>query len=408
MARVTPAVEEVDRLDAVLQQMPQGVIVVEAATGRVLMMNSEARRLARPPLAMGIAAEPAPIPPDALTEPGLPLIQPDNWPLTRALRHGHTTRNQEMQYLREDGTVGTVLVSAYPVFDGERLDSAVATFTDVSGRLRPETEHTGTARADLLSTMSHEIRTPLNAIIGYVQLLEMGVGGVGTDAQRSYLQRLRTSSDHLLNLVNEVLDLSKADSGSLALAECRGSADVAIDGAVSVVTPLGRSRGVSLEHPLYSADGDVYIGDEDRVRQVLVNLLSNAVKFTPAGGSVLIESGTVLDPRIDDRRTTMHAVHAVRAGRWATITVTDTGVGIPADRLDAVFEPFVQFGVSVEQQHAESSRKPDSPQLEQRGTGLGLTISRRLARAMGGDLTVRSIEGQGSAFTLWLPAAPAE
>ncbi|MGI8509183.1 MAG: PAS domain-containing sensor histidine kinase [Gemmatimonadaceae bacterium] len=535
--------QERTRLEAVLQQMPGGVVVVDAQSGRVLLMNAEAERLARPPADSSASAG---IPADALIEHGAHLLRPDEWPLTRALRTGQITTNQEMQYLRDDGSLGTVLVSAAPIRNGDRTEAAVAIFNDVTeqrataarldetqekllalfnsnviglawgenemiseandqllrtlgctrddlpldwnrmtppdqrwindralreglntGRFTPferdfirkdtslvpvviggymlgtdpfryvafvlditsqkmvereqlrlaeelrvanleaerarvDADRANAAKSEFLSTMSHEIRTPLNAIIGYVQLLEMGIGGVGTDAQRLYLERLRSSSGHLLLLVNEVLDLAKAESSSLVLQQQTGSSDTVIEAAIVLVAPLATARGITLDHPsYYSASSnvqDLYLGDEDRVRQILVNMLGNAVKFTPRGGAVIIESGTVRNPHVDDSSV---RTQTVREGSWATITVTDTGIGIPSSRLVAIFEPFVQLEATRDVEPAAVSTEVIT--ATERGTGLGLAISRRLARAMGGDLTVRSVEHHGSSFTLWLP-----
>lgn len=145
-------------------------------------------------------------------------------------------------------------------------------------------------------------------------------------------------------MINEVLDLAKADAGSLILQQRTGSYDAVIEAAIGLVAPLATARGITLEHPsYYSASSDIqdlYLGDEDRVRQILVNLLGNAVKFTPHGGAVIIESGTVRNPHAEDSRV---RTQTVREGNWATITVTDTGIVIPSSRLVAIFEPFVQL-----------------------------------------------------------------
>lgn len=405
LAQVT---QERARLEAVLQQMPGGVVIVDAASGRVLMINAEAERLACPP--GNTALTPHEFARGALVERGSRLVHPDSWPLTRALRSGHITVNQEMQYLRDDGSLGTVMVSAGPIFDHDQIVAAVATFNDVTEqirlteelrfanleaeRARADADRANAAKSEFLSTMSHEIRTPLNAIIGYVQLLEMGVGGSGTEAQRSYLTRLRMSSDHLLALVNEVLDLAKVESGSLTLQRQIGRSDDVVDAAIGLIAPLATTRGLVIQHLRPNAD-DMYIADEDRVRQILVNLLGNAIKFTPSGGAITVECSTTggrYGEELDQ------GAPATSNERWATITVTDTGIGIPASKLPTVFDHFVQLDAAT-----QASTEVRTP--VQRGTGLGLTISRRLARAMGGDLTVRSRENEGSVFILWLPAS---
>jgi hypothetical protein len=191
----------------------------------------------------------------------------------------------------------------------------------------------------------------------------------------------------LLGLVNEVLDLARIDAGRLAVDRAIARSSVAADAAVAVVQPMAEARGVSLEAA--SADGTascpMYEADESRVQQILVNLLTNAVKFTEPGGRVSIRCGLSTQPPPEARLR--------GAGPWVFVCVDDTGIGIPADRLVAIFDPFVQADTS-------HTRPKD-------GSGLGLTIARRLARLMQGDLSVRSTLGQGSEFTLWLPAATA-
>jgi hypothetical protein len=232
--------------------------------------------------------------------------------------------------------------------------------------------------------MSHEIRTPINAIIGYADLLEMELAGPLTPGQCNQVGRVRASGDHLLTLVNDVLDLAKVESGSLKVRSERTSLRASVLEALSLVAPQADARGVTLVEPAGCSPEAEYCGDEDRVRQILVNLLSNAVKFTERGGSVKVACRVTGEP---DREA-----HLARGGRWIRVDVEDTGIGIPPDRLATVFDPFVQ----VESGYTRKSG----------GTGLGLTISRQLARLMGGDLSVRSRPGEGSCFTLWIRHAP--
>ncbi len=253
---------------------------------------------------------------------------------------------------------------------------------------RAEAEAANRAKSEFLATMSHELRTPLNAVIGYADLLELGISGSVNDEQRHQIQRIRTSGRHLLGLVNEVLDLARIEAGHLPVMVSVASASTTAEAAIALVQQLAEAKGITFEACDPETDA-LYEGDEDRVRQVLVNLLSNALKFTPAGGKVTVECGVTDRPGVDAR------LHGSRT--WVFLRVTDTGIGIPAAQLPAIFDPFVQ----VSSGHTRT----------QGGSGLGLTISRRLARLMRGDITVRSSEGQGSAFTLWLPAArhvPAE
>lgn len=238
------------------------------------------------------------------------------------------------------------------------------------------------AKSQFLSSMSHEIRTPLNAIIGFTALFELEIAGPLTAQQSHYLARIRASTSHLLKLIEDVLDLAKVEAGRMNVKQENAQAATAMSAAVGLIEPQASAAGITIDY----RDGytDRYIGDEDRVRQILLNLLSNAVKFTERGGRVTMTCGTTHDP---DPEAQLPA-----GGSWVCIRVTDTGIGIAPEMRGSVFEAFVQTEAGL-------TRRRD-------GTGLGLTISRELARRMGGDLTLRSLEGEGSCFTLWLPSAP--
>ena len=246
-----------------------------------------------------------------------------------------------------------------------------------------EAERANRAKSDFLAVMSHELRTPINAVLGYTDLLEMGIAGPVTGEQRAYLERVRVSTTHLLGLINDVLDLSKIEAGRMGVTREAGLSGEAVAAALSIVSTQADDRGVRLENAC-PEPGPEYLGDDDRVRQVLLNLLSNAVKFTGRGGRITVRCGTGRpDP----------GVRLEGAGPWVCIRVEDTGPGIAPEETEAVFEPFVQ----AESPHTRTAG----------GTGLGLSISRRLARLMGGDLTLETELGHGACFTLWLPAAGA-
>jgi signal transduction histidine kinase len=216
--------------------------------------------------------------------------------------------------------------------------------------------------------MSHELRTPLNAIAGYVELLEMGLRGPITDEQRSDLERIRLSQHHLLGLINDVLNFAKVDAGRIEYDLNPMQLDLVLKDCEAMVLPQIHRKRISYTYeecglPVWVA------ADRDKVQQILLNLLSNAIKFTNEGGS--------LSASCDQAETT---------GR---VHITDSGIGIEADKLEAVFEPFVQIDRSL--------NHPGQ------GAGLGLAISRSLARGMGGDIVVKSEPGVGSTFTLILP-----
>jgi PAS domain S-box-containing protein len=251
---------------------------------------------------------------------------------------------------------------------------------------RAEAEEANRAKSVFLTNMSHELRTPINAISGYAELMALGITGPVTEKQRSHLRRIKVSSDHLLTLVNEVIDLAKVESGDLPVARER---IVLADVVLETLTMLGadaESHGVSVHDAVGRAGELEFHGDQDRVRQILVNLVSNAVKFTDPGGSVTI-SAAEADPAGSE-------AEVERRGRWLRVNVEDTGIGVPAEELESIFSPFYQVDGGY-------GRRED-------GTGLGLSISRRLARRMGGDLTAVSAEGRGSCFSLWLPIAVEE
>jgi PAS domain S-box-containing protein len=237
-------------------------------------------------------------------------------------------------------------------------------------RLTLEATEANRAKSDFLAAMSHELRTPLNAIGGYAQLIEMGVRGPVTDEQRVDLLKIQRSKDHLDTLVSDVLNFAKLGSGKLEFRIREISGRHVLDSVIEMVAPQLTQKGLRLV-PFTMADDAAVIADEDKTRQILLNLCANALKFTAPGGTISLD---------------------VRAGEEVAFSVRDTGIGIPAAQIERIFEPF-----------AQATRALDA---RDHGFGLGLAISRQLARAMGGDLTVESAVGVGSTFTLTLPRAP--
>jgi signal transduction histidine kinase len=284
-------------------------------------------------------------------------------------------------------------VRAYPAADGlsvyfqdvtirHHVDEARAEHLRRAEVAEAEASQANQVKSEFLATMSHELRTPLNAILGYTNLLELEVSGTINEEQRGHLRRLRSSGEHLLALVNDVLDLSKLEAGEMTLDSVAASVDDAVRAAIDLSTPAARARGVLVEHETLEEGAAAYVGDVMRVRQILVNLLSNAIKFTETGGGVHISSTRTVTPP--------NAFRLTGDGPWTLIVVRDTGIGIAPDHQATVFEPFKQV--------------VGGRTRVQGGTGLGLAISRRLARQMGGDLQLVSKPGAGSTFTLWLPA----
>ena len=259
----------------------------------------------------------------------------------------------------------------------QRLQSAMVD----ANTARTEAQQANRAKDEFLATMSHEIRTPINAMIGYTDLLDIGVAGPMQPRQQEFIERIRVSGQHLIAIVNDVLDFAKIESGQMRLERTVRPLDSTIQAAVSMLEARARARNISMD--VHCVEDAAFVGDSRRVQQVLLNLLSNAVKFTEPGGRITIRC----DRRESRPVGTLSGEDTAVA--WTCVTVSDTGVGISPDQLNTIFEPFVQGTGGYTRPHG--------------GTGLGLAISRSLAHMMSGDLTVESEPGAGASFTLWLP-----
>jgi len=235
---------------------------------------------------------------------------------------------------------------------------------------RADAEQANRAKGEFLAVMSHELRTPLNAIGGYAELMELGLRGPVTEEQRADLARIQQSQRHLLGLINQVLNYTRVETGTVRYDVADVPVGEALAAAEALIVPQVRARG--LTYVLGGCDPALRVrADQEKLQQILLNLLTNAIKFTDPGGELRV----VCDARPE----------------VVAISVADTGVGIAADKLASVFEPFVQVDQRLTRPHE--------------GVGLGLAISRDLARGMGGDLMAESTPGAGSIFTLTLPTS---
>ncbi len=261
--------------------------------------------------------------------------------------------------------------------------SLAGTLHDITDRVRMAAEREQRHRAEaadriksaFLATMSHELRTPLNSIIGFTGILAQGLAGPLTDEQRKQLDMVRGSARHLLALVNDVLDISKIEAGQLEVAREPFDVAAVVRRVVETMGPLARARSLAL-HAEVCPDLGVLDGDGRRFEQIVINLLSNAIKFTDHGEVRVIADA--LSPEAADR-----------PGGAVRLRVSDTGIGIREADLAQLFQPFRQVDGGLARTHE--------------GTGLGLAICRRLAQLMGGDITVESVWGTGSTFTMTLP-----
>ena len=388
------AAREALRFAAVLDQMADGVIVVDEH-GRVERSNKTAVELFGPEI------ESLPVE-EWVTRFGITTAEgksltPNEFPLVRALR-GERVRRTTFIVHSAWGVERFLNASAGPIVTaGGQEKGAAIVMRDVSDEhqyaemlrhtnreLRRQAEimeqvnqqlrEATKAKDQFLAVMSHELRTPINAIMGYSDLLDLGVKGELNNDQRNMINRVRDTSRHLLGLINEVLDLAKIGAGRIDLVMAELDVQQVVDRAVQQIMPLANSKGLKLETKTPPDSEEVIVfADETRLTQIVINLLSNAVKFTQQGGV-----------------TIQHCID----GEKVEIRVRDTGPGIAPEQQERIFEEFYQ----VEGGLSRSSG----------GTGLGLAIARRFARLMGGDIRVESHVGKGSEFVVTLPSARAQ
>lgn len=242
-------------------------------------------------------------------------------------------------------------------------------------RAKTAAEDANVSKSRFLANMSHEIRTPLNAILGFADLLRRSHARCDEAERQDYLETIHTSGKHLLSLINDILDLSKIEADRLEVERVACSPHQLINEVVSVLRVRAMEKGLSLEYRWLSVVPERIETDPARLRQLLVNLVGNAIKFTQVGSVKILAE-----------------LQADAATPRLAIQVVDSGIGISADKLESIFDPFVQADSSVTRQFG--------------GTGLGLTISRRIAEALGGGIRVTSEVGTGSTFTVSIPTGP--
>jgi two-component system cell cycle sensor histidine kinase PleC len=251
-------------------------------------------------------------------------------------------------------------------------DEGLRIAREQSDELRIRAETASNAKSEFLAVMSHELRTPLNAILGFTEIMKLRLfGALGSERYTCYVEDIHESAKHLLNIVTDILDHSKAEVGKLQLEEAPIELVPILDECLRLMRGWAGEEGVRLTFSVVSADAPGVYGDARLVKQVFFNLLSNAIKFTPAGGTVSVSLEAESDGRL-------------------SVKFTDTGIGIAESDLSSVLEPFVQIESAFARKHG--------------GTGLGLPLVKRIMNLHDGDLSLASKLGAGTTATVWFPA----
>lgn len=377
LATANSALSETEaRLRAIVEASPMPVIITRVADGRIVYANQLVAQLISLPAADIIGR----MTPDFYYDPT------ERPKVLAELRRAGSLNQRELQIKRADGSPLWVSLSLQPMlFDGEPalfagfLDISQIKQAEIDLRTVKETaEAANAAKSSFLASMSHELRTPLNAIIGFTRIVRRKTESAIPSKQVENLDKVLVSAEHLLGLINTVLDIAKIEAGRMDVQPAFFAVTELVALCTNTVQPLLKP-GVKLVSDLAPALPPLYT-DQDKVKQILFNLLSNAAKFTHVGEiTVSVRKGVAGTSPLS-----LHTSTAV-----ILISVTDTGIGIPVEALSRLFGEFQQVDNSTTRQYG--------------GTGLGLAISRKLARLLGGDLTVTSRLGAGSTFTLTLP-----